>query len=35
MSFGFSITDIIHAGHIAKQIKEVWFTKINRAGMYD
>jgi hypothetical protein len=32
MSFGFSITDIVHAAAIAKQIKDIWFTRHNRAG---
>lgn len=33
MSFGFSFADIIKAGQIAKQIKDVWFTRLNRAGL--
>lgn len=34
MSFGFSVTDIVHAAHIAKQIKDIWFTRINRADAH-
>ncbi|KAF2690578.1 hypothetical protein K458DRAFT_411959 [Lentithecium fluviatile CBS 122367] len=34
MSFGFSITDIVQAAHIAKQIKEIWFTRLNRADIH-
>jgi hypothetical protein len=34
MSFGFSITDIIKAAQIAKDIKDIWFTRLNRAGSY-
>ncbi|OAG09159.1 uncharacterized protein CC84DRAFT_1215591 [Paraphaeosphaeria sporulosa] len=33
MSFGFSFADIIKAGQIAKDIKEIWFTRLNRADI--
>jgi len=32
MSFGFSITDIVHAVEIAKRINDVFFTRHNAAG---
>ncbi|KAF2202670.1 hypothetical protein GQ43DRAFT_470682 [Delitschia confertaspora ATCC 74209] len=34
MSFGFSFNDIVQAGIIARQIKEIWFTKHNRADAH-
>ncbi|KAF2442621.1 hypothetical protein P171DRAFT_434091 [Karstenula rhodostoma CBS 690.94] len=34
MSFGFSFADIIKAGQLAKDIKEIWFTRLNRADIH-